>query len=129
VAVLEAERTGETVEKVRFTRAVRPDEQQRVLLNQRGEDDRFDVLHPHHAEAGENSRRCRGNWFYGFGFLAAHEILLVGVRMLLRGQIWEGSRELRCHSPHRSRFRADLGTLAARPGCRAVIGSEPSRHS
>jgi len=31
--------------------------------------------------------------------------------------------------PHRFRLRADFGTLAAKPGCRAVSGSEPSRHS
>jgi hypothetical protein len=40
-----------------------------------------------------------------------------------------GSLQLVALSPHRPRFRADLGTLAASPGCRAVIGSGPSRHS
>ncbi len=31
--------------------------------------------------------------------------------------------------PHRPRYRAGFGTLAATPGCRVVIGPLPSHHS
>ena len=31
--------------------------------------------------------------------------------------------------PHRSRYRAGFGTLAATPGCRVIIGPVPSHHS
>jgi len=31
--------------------------------------------------------------------------------------------------PHRSPYWAGFGTLAARPGCRAIIGPVPSHHS
>ena len=31
--------------------------------------------------------------------------------------------------PHRPRYRAGFGTLAATPGCRVIIGPVPSHHS
>src|ERR1039458_6833341 len=40
-------------------------------------------------------------------FLRLTKSSSVSVRILLSGKTWEGSLQLRCHSPHRSRSRGD----------------------